>query len=601
MKNSNGFVNINQYDDNINSNIIQNSLNLNNNTNIHQINSIPNKCQNSIQIQIFGNISDNVNTKDKFEKFNCIQNQNNFNIIKNNPQQLNNSNNNQNFQISNQNISISNYTIDKTNFKIDNNLNNSKQMHPNNMSQFPKNNNNFNYKFEKQNINIIENQYINQNISNKLDNINAQNSLSDPNIIQNNNNIPIPSIQNNNVINYENKIQELTNEEIEKSKENGFILIGKTGVGKTSLLNVMLGYSAGKVGYSSKSETSKSNFYCFKEEINSKFNYYCIVDTPGLYDTNGKEADKNQKQEIIKLVSEKNIKIKGLLFLSNFQNERFDSSEQLSLIEYNAIFPLKEFWKRITLIFTHYYEDPNGDSKEEIQERAEKNLSEIFKVIMNKIKNVSEPIKYTKLNKKYVNIYSRAKKKVQIENNIKIRNMIIEDIRKYSKLTPMFTKVQIYKFEKCELQINDKNLYDCEFYVYLDANNKVVFEDFKIIKTYPKNKDLIREKKISLNFENCEINEQGNLVKKTTTKENFMKLLNEYKGEGLSVISVIGTILSGIFFLPALPICLASFVGGTYLMNEKEEEKKNKSIKSNKTILDKKKIEEIKKYLFNNP
>lgn len=179
--------------------------------------------------------------------------------------------------------------------------------------------------------------------------------------------------------------------------------------------------------------------------------------------------------------------------------------------------------------------------------------------------------------------------------------MIIEDIRKYSKFTPMFTKVQIYNFEKYELQLNDKNLYDCDFYVYLDANNKVVHEEFKILKTYPKNNDLIREKKVNLNFENCEINEQGNLVKKTSKKETFMNLLDKYKGEGLSVISVIGSILSGIFFLPTLPICLATLVGGTYLIQDKEDEKNNNSIKSDKVILDKKIIDDIKLNIFNNP
>ena len=49
----------------------------------------------------------------------------------------------------------------------------------------------------------------------------------------------------------------ITNEEIEKTKENGFILIGKTGVGKTSSLNVFYGKN---IGNSTKSETKKSNF-----------------------------------------------------------------------------------------------------------------------------------------------------------------------------------------------------------------------------------------------------------------------------------------------------------------------------------------------------
>ena len=54
----------------------------------------------------------------------------------------------------------------------------------------------------------------------------------------------------------------LKKDEILKCKENGFILIGKTGVGKTSLLNLLYGEDIGKVGHSSFSETKNSNYYC---------------------------------------------------------------------------------------------------------------------------------------------------------------------------------------------------------------------------------------------------------------------------------------------------------------------------------------------------
>ena len=40
-----------------------------------------------------------------------------------------------------------------------------------------------------------------------------------------------------NIISNTNNLNELTDEEKLKAKENGFILLGKTGVGKTSLLN----------------------------------------------------------------------------------------------------------------------------------------------------------------------------------------------------------------------------------------------------------------------------------------------------------------------------------------------------------------------------
>ena len=47
----------------------------------------------------------------------------------------------------------------------------------------------------------------------------------------------------------------LNEEEIIRAKEKGFIILGKTGIGKTSLLNIICGKDVGKVGHTSLSET----------------------------------------------------------------------------------------------------------------------------------------------------------------------------------------------------------------------------------------------------------------------------------------------------------------------------------------------------------
>ena len=94
------------------------------------------------------------------------------------------------------------------------------------------------------------------------------------------NNIKEPLIDNNSSQNYS-----LSEEEILKCKENSFILIGKTGVGKTALLNVIVGEEVGKVGYTSESETKESNYYCVKKKLEDDFIYFSIIDTPGLFDT----------------------------------------------------------------------------------------------------------------------------------------------------------------------------------------------------------------------------------------------------------------------------------------------------------------------------
>ena len=442
-----------------------------------------------------------------------------------------------------------------------------------------------------QNLNMNINEISNQN-TNEIPKINNLNFSPNMNIEQQNYNNSNNLINNNDnkIINLtdEEKLKcnqpisnrntefgksNLTEEEKLKCKENGFILIGKTGVGKSSLLNILVGENVAKVGHSTKSETkSSTSFYFIEKKDDENIFYLSIIDTPGLYDTQGKEADDNQKKEIIQLISEEKIKIKGLLFLTNFQNERFDSSEQDSLIQYNAIFPLEEFWNRIILIFTHYYGDPDGDLKEDIRERADKILSEIINKIMEKVKNVSKPIKFENMNKKYINIYSKAKNEKQIKNNLLIRNDIVNNLIEFTKLTPMFSKIQIFNFEKCLIKKDDKYLYDCEFHVYLDANNKPVYQEFKKTKQYDITKENLKNQKIKMEIENCVVNENGNLVKKSSKKEGGLKeIFKNCKGKigkGLTVVSLIGAICSSIFFLPTLPLCVATLAGGGFMMKD---------------------------------
>ena len=342
-------------------------------------------------------------------------------------------------------------------------------------------------------------------------------------------------------------------EEILKAKENGFILIGKTGVGKTSLLNIIYGNNVGKVGYSTNSETVISTEYYIKKKIGNEFIYFCIIDTPGLYDTNGEEIDNFQIDTINILISEKNIKIKGLLFLSNFQNERFDASEQLSFIKYNSIFPLKDFWKHMVIIFTHYFGDPDGDSKEQIKSRSTEVFSMLFKNIMEKTKGVSEPIDFDKITKKYINIYSNPKNEKHLKNNEIIRQNLIDEIMKLIKSEPMFTKLYILNIYNYEINRNDDNIYNCDLYLYYNANNKIINKNLEIIKTIKKYVGFENDQKIILNAQICEIKKNGNLSLKKNKEENYSKILNNLsinpkiiglEGKHLSFSSIIEMILS---------------------------------------------------------
>ena len=107
------------------------------------------------------------------------------------------------------------------------------------------------------------------------------------------------------------------------------------------------------------------------------------------------------------------------MFLVNFQNERFDSTEQDALLNYNKTFPLKRFWKSLIIIYSHYYGDEDGESKEEIKELRDESNSEIFSKLMEKVKNVSDVIEYKNLKKDILTLLLNQK---QRDKNLIILN-----------------------------------------------------------------------------------------------------------------------------------------------------------------------------------
>lgn len=241
-----------------------------------------------------------------------------------------------------------------------------------------------------------------------------------------------------------------TQKEILNSKENGFILAGKTGSGKTTLLNTIFGKNIGKVEKSSKSGTQESLIYYYKLE-NRKI--ISIIDTPGLSDTNQLnnsdiDIDTSHLNGIVKLILNEGIIIKGILFVLNFQNERIDSDEQRVFLIFHKIFPSKTFWNNIIIIYTHYYSDPNGDSKEEIKDIREETNKIIFENIIKSTKNESDIINYNDLFIKYYNSYFPVKNEKHKKNNLKVRNDIELILNEFYLKEPILSKEKFFEFNK---------------------------------------------------------------------------------------------------------------------------------------------------------
>lgn len=231
--------------------------------------------------------------------------------------------------------------------------------------------------------------------------------------------------------------------EKEEARKNGFILGGKTGAGKSTLLNALLGKDIAVVLKTSDSVTTKTEAYFYKLS-NGKM--ITILDTPGLMDPkalNNPKLDNVHLDGIKKKICDERIEIKGIIFLVNFQEERFDLAEQEALINYNTIFPLKNFWKHILVIFTHYYGDPDGDNQEEMKEIKDRSNREILAKIMEKVKDISDVIDYKNLNTKYFNSYSPVKTEKQKQKNQKNKKELEVVLDDMTKSQPLFSKIEI--------------------------------------------------------------------------------------------------------------------------------------------------------------
>ena len=155
-------------------------------------------------------------------------------------------------------------------------------------------------------------------------------------------------------------------DEIEKAKKNTFILLGNTGNGKSTITNLLC-KSKAQVSGSKMSVTKTADSYYGK--IDNE-NYFCIIDTPGF---SYKGGNVHNNYETIKnyLIDSKSL-IKGIYVICNFQNERFNDAEQKCVKAISDLFPLKNFWDYIAIIFTHYYNKGNDNREDKTLSKKQK-------------------------------------------------------------------------------------------------------------------------------------------------------------------------------------------------------------------------------------
>uniref|UniRef100_A0A8C2ZJP1 AIG1-type G domain-containing protein n=1 Tax=Cyclopterus lumpus TaxID=8103 RepID=A0A8C2ZJP1_CYCLU len=133
-------------------------------------------------------------------------------------------------------------------------------------------------------------------------------------------------------------------------------VLGKTGVGKSSLANTIFGEQRFKIGHTVNSETRK----CQAETKSVNGGNITLIDTPGFFDTNRSEEE--LKSEIVRCITE--FAPGPHAFLIVLKVERFTEQEQAVVTKIDQYFS-EEVLQFATVLFTHGDQLPEGETIEE--------------------------------------------------------------------------------------------------------------------------------------------------------------------------------------------------------------------------------------------
>ena len=139
------------------------------------------------------------------------------------------------------------------------------------------------------------------------------------------------------------------------------VIVGQTGVGKSTLANVLLGLSPDctnctfPVCHGHDSCTKETKFAM--GEWLGRGALFTIVDTPGFGDSNN--DDNELIDEMIRVLNDVVESANAIILLFNGAEERFDSSLQQMIREMKALFS-KAFWKNCIIGVSHWAYDANS-------------------------------------------------------------------------------------------------------------------------------------------------------------------------------------------------------------------------------------------------
>ncbi|XP_034413650.1 GTPase IMAP family member 7-like [Cyclopterus lumpus] len=151
-------------------------------------------------------------------------------------------------------------------------------------------------------------------------------------------------------------LPDFTSKNINVLNSTRIAVLGKTGVGKSSVANTIFGGQGFTIGHTVNSETKKCQ--AVTKSVNG--GNITLIDTPGVFDTDRSEEE--LKSDIVRCSTE--FAPGPHAFLIVLKVERFTKHEQAAIIEIHQYFS-EEVFKYATVLFTHGDQLPEGETIKE--------------------------------------------------------------------------------------------------------------------------------------------------------------------------------------------------------------------------------------------
>ena len=129
------------------------------------------------------------------------------------------------------------------------------------------------------------------------------------------------------------------------------LLLGKTGVGKSSFANFILKYDHDVFEKSGSGRSCTQEVQSMIGNRDTIASEILIIDSPGVFDSE-KTNEEIIKKIIVTLKENFADGLNCILLLFNSADPRFDEYVEKQIQLYLKIFPVQNFWSHVSLVFT---------------------------------------------------------------------------------------------------------------------------------------------------------------------------------------------------------------------------------------------------------